>query len=210
MSIDQLLTLALLGVFHGINPGMGWLFAVSTGMQERSCKALLLALPAIALGHEAAIGVMVLVLTATSSLFTAKAVVLVGGGVLLAFGIWQLWSKRHLRWVGMRLNRWQLAGWSFVMSSAHGAGLMLLPVFVFPVDERVSSLDLHRGVIPVLTAALIALVVHVGAMILTCGTVALIVYRVAGLSFLRRMWLNLDRVWAFALVGAGTATLLSA
>lgn len=210
MSGDQLLALALLGVFHGINPGMGWLFAVSIGMQERSRKALLLALPAIALGHESAIGVMVLVLTATSSLFTAKVVVLVGGGVLLAFGIWQLWSKRHLRWVGMRLNRWQLAAWSFVMSSAHGAGLMLLPVFVFPVDEHVSALDLHRGVMPVLTTALTALVVHVGAMIVTCGTVAVIAYQVAGLSFLRRAWLNLDRVWAFALVGAGTATLLSA
>jgi hypothetical protein len=210
VSSDQLLTLTLLGVFHGINPGMGWLFAVSIGMQERSHKALLLALPAIALGHEAAIGVMVLILTATSSLFTAKIVVLVGGGILLAFGIWQLWSKRHLRWVGMRLNRWQLAGWSFVMASAHGAGLMLLPVFVFPVDEHLSALDLNRGVMPVLTTALIALLVHVAGMIVTCGTVALIVYQAAGLSFLRRTWLNLDRVWAFALVGAGTATLLSA
>lgn len=209
MTTDQLLTLALLGAFHGINPGMGWLFAVSIGMQERSRKALLLALPAIALGHEAAIGVMVLVLTATSSWFTAKIVVLVGGGVLLAFGLWQLWSKRHVRWVGMRLNRRQLAGWSFVMSSAHGAGLMVLPVFVFPVDEHLSALDLHRGVTPVVATALISLVVHVGAMIITCGTVALIVYQAAGLSFLRRTWLNLDRVWAFALIGAGTATLLS-
>ncbi len=210
MNTGQLVTLALLGVFHGVNPGMGWLFAVSIGMQERSRRSLILALPAIALGHEAAIGVMVVVLTASSSLFTAKVVVLVGGTLLLGFGVWQLWSKRHVRWVGMRLNRWQLAGWSFVMSSAHGAGLMLLPVFVFPVDEHVSALDLHRGVVPVLVTAAVALVVHVGAMIVTCGAVALVVYQVAGLSFLRSIWLNLDRVWAFALVGAGTATLLSA
>jgi ABC-type nickel/cobalt efflux system permease component RcnA len=94
---DQLVTLALLGILHGINPGMGWLFAVSIGLQERSRRALLLSLPAIALGHEASIGLMILVLTATSSLFTAKVVVLVGGGILLTFGIWRLWSKRHVR-----------------------------------------------------------------------------------------------------------------
>jgi threonine/homoserine/homoserine lactone efflux protein len=210
VSADQLITLALLGVFHGINPGMGWLFAVSIGMQERSRRSLALALPAIALGHEAAIGLMVLVLTITSSLFTAKLVVLVGGAALLGFGIWQLRSQRHVRWVGMRLSRWQLAGWSFVMSSAHGAGLMVLPVFVFPVDEQVNPLDLHRGLVPVALTGLVALLVHVGAMIVTCGAIALVVYQAAGLSFLRRMWVNLDRVWAVALVGAGTATLLSA
>jgi hypothetical protein len=207
---DQFITLALLGVFHGINPGMGWLFAVSIGMQERSRRALLLALPAIALGHEASIGVMIAALTVTSSLLTSKIVVLVGGGLLLAFGLWQLRSKRHLRWVGMRLTRWELAGWSFVMSSAHGAGLMLLPVFAFPLDEHVNPLDLHRGVVPVLSTGAAALVVHVGAMIVTCGAGALIVYEVVGLGVLRRLWYNVDRVWAFALVGAGTATLLTA
>jgi hypothetical protein len=210
MSTTQLVTLALLGVFHGVNPGMGWLFAVSIGMQERSRRALLLALPFIALGHEASIGVMVVVLTATSSVVASKVVVLVGGAALLGFGGWRLWSKRHLRWVGMRLSRWQLAGWSFVMSSAHGAGLMLLPVFVFPVDEHVSSLDLHRGVAHVAVSGVVALLVHVGAMIVTCGAVALVVYEVVGLSVLRRLWFNLDRVWAFALVGAGAATLLTA
>ena len=147
MTTDRLVTLALLGVFHGVNPGMGWLFAVSIGLQERSRRGLVLSLPAIALGHEGAIALMVVVLTISSSLFAAKAVVLTGGAVLLAFGLWQLWSKRHVRWVGMRLNRWQLAGWSFVMSSAHGAGLMVLPVLAFPVDEDVSPLDLHRGLL---------------------------------------------------------------
>jgi hypothetical protein len=210
MTAGQLITLALLGVFHGVNPGMGWLFAVSIGLQERSRRALLLALPFIALGHEGSIGVMVVVLTATSSLVASKVVVLVGGAALLGFGVWQLWSKRHVRWVGMRLSRWQLAGWSFVMSSAHGAGLMLLPVFVFPVDEHVSALDLHRGVAHVALSGTLALAVHVGAMILTCGAVALVVYEVVGLSVLRRLWFNLDRVWAFALVGAGAATLLTA
>jgi hypothetical protein len=146
----------------------------------------------------------------TSSVFASKIVVLVGGGVLLVFGIWRLLSKRHLRWVGMRLSRWELAGWSFVMSSVHGAGLMLLPVLVFPVDEHLAPLDLHRGLLQVASTGAIALVVHVGAMILTCGAVAVLVYEVVGLGVLRRLWFNLDRVWAFALVGAGAATLLSA
>lgn len=210
MSSAQLATLALLGVFHGINPGMGWLFSVSIGMQERSRRALLLALPAIAAGHEASIGVMVVVLTATSSLIASKLVAVIGGAVLLAFGISRLASKRHVRWAGMRLSRWELAGWSFVMSSAHGAGLMLLPVFVFPLDERVSPLDLHQGLAHVVGNGALALLVHVGAMIVACGTVALVVYQVAGLGLLRRVWFNLDRVWAFALIGAGTATLLTA
>lgn len=210
MHTDHVVALVLLGVFHGVNPGMGWLFAVSMGLQDRSRRSLLLALPSIALGHEAAIALMVVVLTATSSLFASKIVVLASGAVLLGFGLWQIWSKRHVRWVGMRLSRWQLAGWSFVMSSAHGAGLMLLPVFVFPVEDHVMALDLHRGVLPVLTAGALALVVHVGAMILTCGIIALVVYEILGLGVLRRLWVNLDRVWAFALVGAGVATLLSA
>jgi hypothetical protein len=205
----QLTTLALLGMFHGIDPGMGWLFAVSFGLQERSKRALLLALPFIALGHEGAIAVMVIVLTITSSLFASKVVVLVGGAILLGFGLWQLISARHVRWVGMRLSHWQLACWSFVMSSAHGAGLMLLPVFAFPLDEHVNALNLHRGLLHVAMTGVAALAVHVGAMILTCGAVALLVYQVLGLGVLRRGWFNLGRIWAFALVGAGVAVLLS-
>jgi len=205
----QLGALALLGFFHGIDPGMGWLFAVSFGLQERDGRALLRALPFIALGHEGAIGVMVVVLTVTSSLFAAKIVLLGGGAILLGFGLWQLFTTRHVRWVGMRLSYWQLAGWSFVMSSAHGAGLMLLPVFAFPVDEHVSALNLHRGVLHVAATGLTALLVHVGVMILTCGVVALVVYQVLGLGILRRAWFNFGRVWAFTLVGAGVAVLLS-
>jgi hypothetical protein len=189
---------------------MGWLFTVSIGLQDRRRRSLLLALPFIALGHEGSVAVMVVVLTVTSSLLASKVVVLLGGGVLLAFGAWQLARKRHRRWVGMRLNRWELAGWSFVMSSAHGAGLMLMPVLVFPVDEHVSALDLRRGWMPVLLSGAEALAVHVAAMIVVCGAVAVTVYEIVGLSVLRRWWINLDRLWAFALVGAGAVTLLSA
>jgi len=208
LTSGQFTALALLGVFHGIDPGMGWLFAVSFGLQERSRRALLRVLPFIGLGHEAAIAIMVAILTVTSSLFAAKAVVLVGGSILLAFGLWRLRGRRHVRWVGMRLSRWQLAGWSFIMSSAHGAGLMLVTVFAFSMNDQVSPLDLHHGVLRVLAVAVAAMAVHVGAMLLTCGAVALTVYELLGLRVLRTLWVNLDRVWAFALVGAGVATVL--
>src|SRR4051794_33121305 len=139
MSGGELATLALLGAFHGLNPGMGWLFAVSIGLQERSRKALLLSLPFIALGHEGAVALMAVVAAVTRSFTASRVVVLVAGAVLLVFGLWQLLRKRHTRWAGMRLSRWGLARWSFVMSSAHGAGLMVLPVFVMPLHAFSSA-----------------------------------------------------------------------
>lgn len=209
MSAGQLAALALLGMFHGIDPGMGWLFAVSFGLQERSRRAVVRSLPPIALGHEAAIAIMIVVLTVTSSLFASKAVVLTGGVVLLVFGLWSIRRKRHVRWVGMKLNRWQLAAWSFVMSSAHGAGLMLMTVFAFSMHDGISPLDVQHGVLHAVLIGLLAMAVHIGAMIITCGAVALAVYEVLGLRVLRSMWVNLDKIWAFALVGAGVVTLLS-
>ena len=210
MTRGQVVALVLLGIFHGLNPGMGWLFAVSMGMQERSRGALLRAVPFVALGHEGAVAVMVGALVLTSSLFAAKAVVLAGGAALLGFGLWKLLRPRHPRWAGMRLTSWQLAGWSFVMSSAHGAGLMLLPVFVFPLHEHLHGLDLHHGLGQVTETAVLTSLLHVGAMAVTCGAVALLVYEVVGLGPLRRLWFNVDQVWTVALVGAGAATLLTA
>lgn len=209
LSAGQLWTLALLGFFHGIDPGMGWLFAVSYGLQERSRKAVARVLPFVALGHEGAIAVMVVILTITSSLFAAKVVVLAGGGILLVYGLWLLRKRHHVRWVGMRLSNWQLAMWSFVMSSAHGAGLMLVAVFAWGPDEKVSALDLRQGVWHVVANGVLAMAVHVGVMIVTTGVAALLVYEVLGLRVLRSLWVNLDRVWAFALVGAGVATMLT-
>ncbi|WP_328589696.1 hypothetical protein [Nonomuraea aridisoli] len=119
----------LLGAFHGLNPAMGWLFAVARGLQERSIDRLLQSIPMIALGHLASVALVALVVAATGSVVTGTALAVGGGVVLVAFGLWRLLSKRHFRWVGMRLSLWQLTCWSFLMSSAHGAGLMLVPVF---------------------------------------------------------------------------------
>jgi len=194
----------LLGVFHGINPGMGWLFAVSTGMLERSARALLAALPFIALGHQASVTAVAAVGAVTGTVVAPRAVAFGAGALLVGFGLWRVVSERHLRWAGMRLGRWQLAGWSFLMSSAHGAGLMLLPVVLM-------SGTAHRhGVAHAAAGGVLAGAVHTVAMVVTAGVVALVVYGVVGLGVLRRLWVNLDRIWAFALVGAGTAALLTA
>lgn len=204
MSTGQLVALVLLGVFHGVNPGMGWLFAVSTGMLERSARALLAVLPFIALGHEASVTVVAALGAVTDTVLAPRVVAFAGGALLVGFGLWQVISERHLRWAGMKLGKWQLAGWSFLMSSAHGAGLMLLPVIMM-------SPPAHRhGIARAAADGALAGLVHTAAMVLTAGAVALVVYGVVGLGVLRRLWVNLDRVWAFALVGAGTAALLTA
>src|SRR5690349_24221406 len=107
---------------------MGWLFAVARGMQEGSRAVLLRSLPPIAAGHLASVAIVAAVVSATESVVAGNLVAIVGGVVLVGFGLWRLLSARHFRWAGMRLSAAQLAGWSFLMSSAHGAGLMLLPV----------------------------------------------------------------------------------
>jgi hypothetical protein len=191
-----------LGALHGLNPGMGWLFAVSFGLQERSRSALLHSLVPIAVGHELSvlpIAVAIVVFASEVTRAVAVAVVAVG---LVTFGIYLLLRKRHLHWVGMRLTRWQLAWWSFLMSTATGAGLMLAPVLLgrghSPDDQLLTSaLDGQ-----IMTAALAALL-HAIAMLATSGAVALLVYDVVGLRILRTAWVNLDKIWAAAFVGAG-------
>ncbi|MER6505860.1 hypothetical protein ABT158_03565 [Nonomuraea sp. NPDC001636] len=195
-------TVLLLGAFHGLNPAMGWLFAVARGLQERSRDLLLQSIPVIALGHLASVALVALVVAATGSLVTGAALPVVGGLVLVAFGLWRLLSTRHFRWVGMRLSLAQLAGWSFLMSSAHGAGLMLLPVLTGLRAEG------HAG--HAVSGGLAVAALHTLAMFVVAGVVALVVYEVLGLTILRRAWFNVDRMWAAALIAAGLLTLLQA
>ncbi|MCA2184244.1 hypothetical protein LDL05_04055 [Nonomuraea cavernae] len=194
----------LLGAFHGLNPAMGWLFAVARGLQERSRVRLLASLPAIAAGHLGSVALVAVVVGVTGSLTTSTMLSMAGGVVLVGFGLWRLLSKRHFRWVGMRLSLPQLAAWSFLMSSAHGAGLMLIPVFT----------GLHAGHAGhaghALSGGLGVAALHTLAMFAVAGGIALTVYEVAGLTMLRRAWFNVDRMWAAALVGAGVITLLNA
>jgi hypothetical protein len=206
MTTTALFALAAMGAFHGLNPGMGWLFAVAIGFQERSRTAVLRALAPIATGHAVSIFVVAGLVSALQSVIATRFVAIGGGIVLVGFGLWRALSQRHFRWAGMRLSAPQLAGWSFLMSSVHGAGLMLVPVLVAGAPATTPH---HHGA-AMATAPLwtgfLATAVHTVAMVTVAGVVALLVFQVVGLRILRSAWINLDKVWAFALVGAGIAT----
>ncbi len=195
------LAVLLLRAFHGLNPGIGWLFAVSYGLQERDRRALLRALPPIAVGHELAVAPVAVAVAVFASAVTRAVVVGVLASVLVAFGAYLLLRTRHFTWVGMRLSRWELAWWSFLMSTVTGAGLMLAPVLLSR-GPQVGSLE--QALAGPVELALVAALVHGLAMLLTSAVVAVAVYEVVGLRVLRSAWLNLDRVWAGAFVLAGT------
>ena len=199
---------AALGAFHGVNPAMGWLFAVAFGLQKNSRRALLAALVPIAIGHELSVLPTLLVVEELHVVASNAAIRVAGAVALGAVGLWKLGrAHRHPRWVGMRLRFQELALWSFLMASAHGAGLMLLP---FAVGDRQES---HTAASIAASGALdatLAAAVHTAAMAVVAGTVALLVYEVVGVGILRRAWLNLDRVWAFALLAGAAATLFIA
>ncbi len=199
------LALGLLGVYHGLNPAMGWLFAVALGLQRRGRGAVLGALLPIALGHEASIAVVVALVAVTQVFSISDAVRPAGAIALILFGLWKLRKPlSHPRWVGMRVNGRDLVVWSFLMSSAHGAGLMLFPVILglpataHPDDPLPSGLQ-----------DLAAVVLHTAAMLATMGLVALVVYERLGVAVLRRAWVNMDAIWAVAVVAAGLVTLFT-
>ena len=209
------LALGLLGAYHGVNPAMGWLFAVALGLQERSRSAVLRALPAIALGHEASVGLVVALVAAAGALIDPGALRVAAALALLLFGAFRLARPRaHFRWVGMRITPWELAVWSFLMSTAHGAGLMLVPVLlgmapVSPEDPLAHDLPGLNPATATVVEDAAAVVLHTLAMLASMAAVALVVYEKVGLAVLRTAWLNLDVVWAVALVAAGVVTLFS-
>lgn len=197
--------LVLLGAYHGINPGMGWLFAVARGLQEKSRKAVLSSLLPIAIGHEASIVIVVIAVSLTEQFVPPYLVRLIAALALVSFGLYKLARPRsHPGGFGMRVGFAGLAGWSFLMSSAHGAGLMLAPVLLgLPVASAYHSLS----EISLLAAA--AATFHVTVMLIVMGVVAVIVYEKVGLGFLRRSWFNLDLGWSLVLIGSGAVTLFT-
>ena len=197
--------LALLGAYHGLNPGMGWLFAVGRGLQERRRGAVLGSLLPIALGHEASIVVVVIAVSLSEQLVPPHLVRLLAALLLVAFGLYKLARPRsHPGGFGMRIGFAGLAGWSFLMSSAHGAGLMLAPVLLgMPVAGGYHSLR------EISFQAALAATIHVTAMLAVMGVTAIVVYEKVGLRILRRGWFNLDLGWSLVLVGSGAVTLFS-
>ena len=197
-----------LGAYHGINPGMGWLFAVALGMQQGSARGVWRALPPIALGHAAAVGTVLLVAALAQMVMPLAVMKVVVATVLVVLGLYRLWRHRHPRFGGMRVGFRDLTIWSFLMASAHGAGFMVLP-FVMGISNHVlaaSASHAHHeammhGSVPWVGA--VALGVHTLAYLVVLAVAAWIVYRKLGLALLRTAWLNLDLIWAAALVLTG-------
>jgi hypothetical protein len=207
------IAMALLGAYHGINPAMGWLFAVSLGLQDRDRRSVLRALPPIAVGHELAIAVVAGAVLFAGLLADPAPLHVGAAAVLIAFGVFRFARPRaHPRWTRMRVNRSELTWWSFLMSSAHGAGLMVAPVLLAGASLQAGTSDhaLHAGTPELSMPGLaLALTLHVAGMVATMGVVSVLVYDHFGTRLLRRTWLNLDRLWATAFLAAGAWTLIS-
>jgi hypothetical protein len=206
--------MALLGAYHGLNPAMGWLFAVALGMQERRRSAVTRSLVPIALGHELSIVVVAAVVLGLGLLADSSALHVGAGLALVAFGVFRFAKPRaHPRWTTMRVNRAELTWWSFLMSSAHGAGLMVAPVLLGAGTAEAGAsdhaLDMVRDGALSIPASGLAIMLHVGAMITVMGVVAIVVYEHVGVAVLRKAWVNLDGVWAAAFVLAGVLTLIT-
>jgi hypothetical protein len=203
----------VLGAYHGINPGMGWLFAVALGMQQGSARGVWRALPPIALGHAAAVGTVLMVATVAGIVVPVHVLKAVIATVLIAFGCYRLWRHRHPRFGGMQVGFRDLTAWSFLMASAHGAGFMVLPwVMTMPAGVSAAAGEHASHAMSMGAGApwtgVLALGVHTLAYLFVMTLAAWVVYRKLGLAFLRKAWFNLDWVWAGALVVTGVAVLV--
>lgn len=211
LTSTSLWLMLLLGAYHGVNPAMGWLFAVALGMQEGKARAVARSLVPIALGHALAVALVVI-----AAIFLGMALPLITirysvAALLLGLGIYSLLRHRHPRWVRMQVGFRDLTAWSFLMASAHGAGLMVVPVLLGTTTvEAHSELGLHRHgpTVPGPLGGMLATGVHTAAYLAVTGLIAWVVYRKVGLALLRKTWFNFDMVWGVALVITGVFTVL--
>ena len=202
-----LITILLLGAFHGINPGMGWLFAVALGMQERRLGAVWRALIPLALGHALAIAAMVLAVLAVGAAAPTSSMKLPVAVMLGSLGIYRLIRHRHVTGAGMRVSMWGLTAWSFLMATCHGAGLMVLPVFL-GMAASAPGASCHTSVAASANAATAATatLAHGAGYLVVTAAVAWLVFRKVGVGILRKAWFNIDLMWAIALMVTGILT----
>jgi len=211
LSSTALWMMLLLGAYHGINPGMGWLFAVALGMQEQKGSAVLRSLIPIAIGHALAIGSVVLIAAVLGMTLPLATIRYSVAAILIGLGIYSLVRHQHPRWVRMKVGFRDLTVWSFLMASAHGAGLMVVPVLLRSnTVEAQGQMAGHNHMAPVGSplAGMLATGVHTMAYLAVTGLLAWVVYRKLGLAILRKAWFNFDLIWAAALVITGLVTLL--
>ena len=206
--------MVFLGAYHGINPGMGWLFAVALGMQHGGARGVWRALPPIVAGHAAAVGVVLLIAGLAGLVVPFDMLKVVVASVLIALGLYRLRRHGHPRFGGMQVGFRDLTAWSFLMASAHGAGLMVLPFVMTPTAPIAAASHEHAHHITT-AASNVAMVdaaavgVHTMAYFVVMTLAAWTVYRRLGLSLLRTAWFDMDRVWAAALVVTGVVVLLN-
>jgi hypothetical protein len=196
------LAVAALGLFHGINPAMGWLFAAALGLNRGSERLVWLSLLPIGLGHTVAVAIIVFIALGLGLVLDTGLLQRLGAVILFAWAAWHvLYGRRHKVRFGMQVGLGGLFLWSFLMANAHGAGLMLVPAVIplclaaSPAHQLTAS-----GSLPV---ALAALGLHTGVMLATIGIIAIVVYKWLGVAFLRRGWINFDLLWTIALIVCG-------
>lgn len=203
--------IALLGVWHGVNPGMGWLFAVALGLQHQDGRAVWRALPPLASGHAVAIAAVLLVAASLEVVIPLSALRWVVGVMLVGFGVLKLVSPRHPRYGGMQVSRGQLTLWSALMAAAHGAGLMVVPFVLGQGAHRASGGEHADHLAAVVTgpgaeAAITATALHSAGYLVASGLLAFLVYHYLGVSIIKRWWVNIDRIWAVTLIATGVMT----
>jgi hypothetical protein len=187
---------------------MGWLFAVALGFQRGSRKAVWSALGPLALGHAVAIASTIGAAVAIGVALPASVLKWGIAGLLVGLGVYRLVRSRHIVYGGMQVNNLELATWSFLMATAHGAGLMVLPLILGSQSSPEHVHHLAAGMLGgnLEGSGIGAAVVHTAGYLLVTGLVAVIVYEKVGVRFLRTAWVNLDLLWAVALVITGVAT----
>jgi hypothetical protein len=204
------MTILLLGAFHGINPGMGWLFAVALGMQERRLAAVWRALIPLTIGHGLAIAAVVFIAIAAGVALPAASLKLPVALILATLGVYRLIRHTHFRGGGMRVGSGGLTVWSFLMASCHGAGLMVLPVFLGMAAPAGGAIcHSPQTVSAAAGMAVTSTLAHGLGYLMVTAAAAWLVFTKLGVGILRKAWFNLDLIWAVALIGTGVLSLLS-
>jgi hypothetical protein len=205
----SLMAILGLGAFHGVNPGMGWLFAVALAMQERRLSAVWRALVPLTIGHALAIAVVVLIAAAAGVAVPVASLKVLVAITLGTLGIYRLIRHSHFTGSGMRVSMGGLTAWSFLMATCHGAGLMVLPVFL-GMTAQVQGATCHAPHAASAGAgmAATATVVHGAGYLIVTAAAAYIMFQKIGVGILRKAWFNLDLIWAVALISTGILTVV--
>lgn len=184
-----------LGIYHGINPGMGWLFSVSIAMQKESTQKIFTSQIPIAIGHLLSLIVTLILFEALKNIVPLHYTKVFFASILILFGAYKLFDRAHMKWVKMNVGNLDLLIWSFLMASSHGAGLMLIPGFSTHTNHHTALHIFKSGILP--------LAGHMVGMIIISTTIAFFVYKVIGLKILRTAWVNFDYLWSYALIIGG-------